>query len=403
MTHPVDIAIADFDYDLPNERIAKYPLPQRDQSKLLHYHNGTIVEHRFFDLPTLIAPGSLMLFNDTKVIHARLLFQKPTGATIEIFCLEPWQTVAPESFAQRQHTTWLCLVGNNKKWKDGPLSLSVSVNGHEVILTASRRQAVEESWVIDFDWQGGDSFAEVIEAAGVIPLPPYLHRDAERSDSERYQTVYADHEGSVAAPTAGLHFTDDVLSRLHEIGVDTEFITLQVGAGTFKPVATPTIGDHSMHVEHIQVSARNIESVLAHEGNPIIAVGTTTVRTLESVYWFGVQLSIDPDKETMSIGQWDCYDLAERALSLRQSYSNVLQWMQRRDVEVLDGATQLLIAPGYTYHVINALVTNFHQPKSTLLLLVAALIGDDWRRCYAYALDNGFRFLSYGDSCFFQP
>ncbi|MBQ4376124.1 MAG: S-adenosylmethionine:tRNA ribosyltransferase-isomerase [Bacteroidales bacterium] len=403
MKPPVDISIADYDYPLPNERIAKYPLPQRDQSKLLHYRHGKIEESCFETLPSMIPAGALMLFNDTKVIHARLLFHKSTGATVEIFCLEPWQTVAAVSFAQRSHTTWLCLIGNNKKWKDGPLTMTTTVGGQEIALSATRREPVGESWVVDFDWDGGVSFAEVVEAAGVIPLPPYLHREAETSDAERYQTIYADHEGSVAAPTAGLHFTDRVMSQLREKGVETEFVTLQVGAGTFKPVTTPTLGEHSMHVEHIQVSAHNLQRIISHADSPIITVGTTTVRTLESVYWFGVQLSLNPDLDAMLVRQWDCYDLASHALTMEQSYANVLRWMERHDTDRLDGATQLLIAPGYQYRVVKALITNFHQPKSTLLLLVSALIGDNWRQCYDYALAHDFRFLSYGDSCFFEP
>lgn len=403
MKPPVDIAIADYDYPLPTERIAKYPLFQRDQSKLLHYRQGVISEHRFSSLSELVPSGSLMLFNDTKVIHARLLFHKSTGATIEIFCLEPWQTVASESFVQREQTSWLCMVGNNKKWKEGPLTLDIVIAGQDVSLQAHRCEAIGENWVIDFHWNGGYSFAEIIEAAGVIPLPPYLHRSAEQDDNVRYQTVYADHEGSVAAPTAGLHFTEQVFSQLRAKGVATEFVTLQVGAGTFKPVTSDTIGDHAMHVEHIQISQHNLETVLQYADKNIIAVGTTTVRTLESVYWFGVQLSIAPSLERMHINQWDCYDLESHAISLSESYSLVLQWMERQGTERFDGTTQLMIAPGYRYRVIKALVTNFHQPKSTLLLLVSALIGNRWHECYDFALTHDFRFLSYGDSCFFEP
>ncbi|MBR1793270.1 MAG: S-adenosylmethionine:tRNA ribosyltransferase-isomerase [Bacteroidales bacterium] len=402
MKAPKNIAMSTYDYPLPNERIAKYPMSQRDQSKLLHYSQGKIEEYRFVDLPDLVSAGALMLFNDTKVIHARLLFQKLSGAIIEIFCLEPWQTVAPESFAQRERTSWLCLVGNNKKWKEGPLSMRVAVGSHYVTLNAVRREAIGEGWVIDFSWDGGDSFAEIVDAAGVIPLPPYLHRNAEKDDNERYQTVYADHAGSVAAPTAGLHFTKQVFQRLKEKNIDTEFITLQVGAGTFKPVTSETIGGHTMHVEHVQISQHNLQQVLRHVNDDIIAVGTTTVRTLESIYWFGVQLSINPELDRMHISQWDCYDLDSQALPLSDAYGNVLVWMERYGLDRFDGTTQLLIAPGYQYRVVKSLVTNFHQPKSTLLLLVSALIGNRWRDCYDYALSHDFRFLSYGDSCFFE-
>ena len=258
------------------------------------------------------------------------------------------------------------------------------------------------AWVVDFEWTGGLSFAEVIEAAGVIPLPPYLNRQAETSDATRYQTVYAHHDGSVAAPTAGLHFTPEVFDNLKSKGIQTEYITLHVGAGTFKPVSTDTIGEHEMHVEPVHVTADNLRHIIAHQGKPLIAVGTTSVRTLESLYWFGVQLQSNPDLDHMHVNQWDPYTVSQgSALRMDESYSNILAWLERHDTDRLDGETQLMIAPGYQYRVINGLVTNFHQPKSTLLLLVSALIGDRWKECYRYALDHGFRFLSYGDSCLF--
>jgi S-adenosylmethionine:tRNA ribosyltransferase-isomerase len=278
------------------------------------------------------------------------------------------------------------------------------VESGEFCLTAERKKAVGNAWVVDFEWTGGLSFAEVIEAAGVIPLPPYLHRDAEASDATRYQTVYAHHDGSVAAPTAGLHFSPEVFDNLKQHGIGTEYITLHVGAGTFKPVSTDTIGEHEMHVEPVHVTADNLRHIIAHQGKPIIAVGTTTVRTLESLYWFGVQLQQNPDLDHMHINQWDPYILPQgSALRMEESYSNILHWMERHDTDRIDGETQLMIAPGYQYHVIDGLVTNFHQPKSTLLRLVSALIGDRWRDCYRYALDHEFRFLSYGDSCLFLP
>ncbi len=401
MKAPKEIEIAAYDYALPEEKVAKYPLAERDQSKLLHYKQGEISETRFRNITEMIAPGSLLLFNNTKVIHARLLFKKETGANIEVFCLEPWQTVAPESFAQHKETHWLCLIGNNKKWKEGAMTCTLNINGKREELRAYREQAVAESWVVRFEWTGGASFAEVIETAGVIPLPPYLHREAEEEDYNRYQTVYAKHEGSVAAPTAGLHFTEPIFEALRNKNIDCEYITLQVGAGTFKPVSSTTIGEHQMHIEQIQISKENIEAILSHD--TIIPVGTTTVRTIESVYWFGVKLSIDPHLEKMEINQWDCYELNEKAISKKEAYSNVLAWLERNNATQLYGATQLLIAPGYKYRVINKLITNFHQPKSTLLLLVSALLGEEWKRCYDYALTHDFRFLSYGDSCFFEP
>jgi len=394
-----NILIADYDYPLPDERIARYPLPQRDHSKLLCLKGDTISEHHFYDLPSLLPPQTMLVFNNTRVIHARLFFRKETGAIIEVFCLEPYQMAISEAFEQRQHCTWLCFVGNNKKWKEGSLTLNCQLSTVDFQLSASRREAVGNAWLVNFDWTGGMSFAEVIEAAGVIPLPPYLGREAEADDSRRYQTVYAEYDGSVAAPTAGLHFTPELLDQLRSQGVDTEYVTLHVGAGTFKPVSTDTIGEHEMHTEHIVVERSLIEQ-LRHNTRTLVAVGTTSVRTLESLFWFGVKLASDPDKE-MQVGQWDPYSLTP--LPRSEALDNVLQYLDRQHSDTLIGETRLMIAPGYRYHLIDGLVTNFHQPKSTLLLLVSALIGDRWRQCYRYALDHGFRFLSYGDSCLFLP
>lgn len=401
MNSPKNIQITDFDYPLPEERIAKFPLAQRDQSKLLYYHDGAISESQFFHIPELLPQNSLLVFNDTKVIHARLFFPKPTGSIIEVFCLEPFEMPVSQCFDQREHCSWKCFVGNNKKWKEPILSREIMIDGVNVTLSVQRRAAIGNAWIIDFSWTGEVSFAHIIDAAGVIPLPPYLNREAVSSDNERYQTVYARLQGSVAAPTAGLHFTPEVFDALKEKHIDTDFITLHVGAGTFKPVNTPTIGEHEMHVEKIEIARNNIKCILDHMGQPIIPVGTTSVRTIESVYWFGVKLSRNPDLECMSVLQWDPYELAESAIPATDAYRNVLSWMDRQGIEYLEGDTQLMIAPGYRYHVISGLITNFHQPKSTLLLLVSALIGDAWRDCYQYALDHGFRFLSYGDSCLF--
>lgn len=403
MNSPKNIAIADYDYPLPDERIAKFPLERRDQSKLLFYKHGTLTESQFFHLPDFLPEETLLVFNNTKVIHARLFFQKPTGSMIEVFCLEPYHMAVSQAFEQRNNCTWTCFIGNNKKWKEAPLSRDIEINGQKVTLTATRQDAVGNAWIVDFSWTGNVSFAEIIDKAGVIPLPPYLHREAVSSDNERYQTVYAKFQGSVAAPTAGLHFTSEVFDALKEKHIDTDFITLHVGAGTFKPVSTDTIGDHEMHVEKIEISKENIQCIHRHFGKPIIPVGTTSVRTIESVYWFGVKLSQDPSLEAMHVLQWDPYELAEVALPADQAYQNVLNWMEQHELDHLDGDTQLMIAPGYTYHVVNGLITNFHQPKSTLLLLVSALIGNDWRECYNYALAHDFRFLSYGDSCLFLP
>ena len=401
--NPQSIAIADFDYPLPDDRIAKFPLERRDQSKLLVYRGGSIAESRFDHVPELLPPDTLLIFNNTKVIHARLFFRKPTGSTIEVFCLEPFQMPVALSFEQRGHCTWNCFIGNNKKWKEGSLSRQLDIHGQSVTLTATRCQSVGNAWIVDFDWDGGLSFAELIDQAGVIPLPPYLHREAVSSDNERYQTVYALHQGSVAAPTAGLHFSPEVFEALRQKGIATDFITLHVGAGTFKPVSTPTIGEHEMHVEKIEISRSNIECILNHLGHTVIPVGTTTVRTIESVYWFGVKLSRNSKLDAMHVMQWDPYELESLSVSTEHAYKNVLQWMEEQGIEQLEGDTQLMIAPGYRYHVISGLITNFHQPKSTLLLLVSALVGDAWKECYRYALDHQFRFLSYGDSCLFLP
>ena len=398
---PKSIAIADYDYPLPDDRIAKFPLEQRDLSKLLVYHNKTISESQFFHLPELLPSKSLLVFNDTKVIHARLLFQKNTGSVIEIFCLEPYLSSIAQAFEQRESCSWTCFIGNNKKWKEPILSRSININGNNIQLNARRVRAAGNAWVVEFSWDGDASFAEVIDEAGVIPLPPYLHREAVSSDNERYQTIYALHKGSVAAPTAGLHFTPRVFSALRDHNIETDFITLHVGAGTFKPVNTTTIGEHAMHTERVSISRHNIQNLLHHFPNPIIPVGTTSVRTLESIYWFGVKLSQDPDAKYMHILQWDPYELDDLDVATNIALENVLQWMQKHHLEQLEGETQLMIAPGYKYHVINGLITNFHQPKSTLLLLVSALIGDAWRDCYDYALKHQFRFLSYGDSCLF--
>ncbi len=393
------LRIEDYDYPLPDDRIARYPLPERDHSKLLCLKGDTISEHHFYDLPTLLPAGAMLVFNDTRVIHARLLFRKETGAVVEVFCLEAHGMDVTEAFAQRERCTWTCFIGNNKKWKEGPLTLNFQLSSFNFQLTATRREAVGNAWVVDFNWDGGHTFAEVIEAAGVIPLPPYLGRDAEASDAERYQTVYAHHDGSVAAPTAGLHFTPPLLERMRSEGFHTEYVTLHVGAGTFKPVSTETIGEHEMHTEHVVVERALIEKLRRHE-QPLVAVGTTSVRTLESLYWYGVRLQQEPEA-AMQVDQWDPYTLAP--LERTEALDNVLRRLDRQHSDTLVGETRLMIAPGYRYRVVDGLVTNFHQPKSTLLLLVSALIGDRWRECYRYALDHGFRFLSYGDSCLFLP
>ena len=405
MKAPKQITIDDYDYHLPTDRIAKFPLENRDESKLLVYRDGVFEESVFNLVVNHLNKDTLLVFNNTKVIHARLFFRKETGSQIEIFCLEPYQMAISIVFEQRQRCTWMCFVGNNKRWKNSPLYRTIEVDGKEVTLSATRKEAVANTWIIDFEWDNSAmTFAEVIERFGVIPLPPYLNRSAEDSDKERYQTIYAEHEGSVAAPTAGLHFTQSVFDNLRKKGINTEFITLHVGAGTFKPVDSETIGEHEMHVERIEILRSNVEHLLSHVGKPIIPVGTTSVRTLESLYWFGVKLQFNPSLEEMHILQWEPYELTDKGeVPLEQSLKNVLAFMHRLGVDKLYGDTQLMIAPGYKYHVVSGIITNFHQPKSTLLLLVSALIGNVWKEGYSYALNHGFRFLSYGDSCLFLP
>lgn len=404
MKAPKDIAIEEYDYALPNERIAKFPLANRDESKLLVYKNNSFEETIFNRLPDYLNNDTLLVFNNTKVIHARLFFRKETGSLIEIFCLEPYNMAISSAFEQRNHCTWLCFVGNNKKWKNGTLSRTITIANKSVTLSVDRKQAVSNAWVVDFEWNDSElSFAHVIEHFGVIPLPPYLNREAVDSDKQRYQTVYAKHEGSVAAPTAGLHFSDFVFDSLEKKGIAKEFVTLHVGAGTFKPVDSATIGEHEMHIEKIEVTKQNIIRLLQYVSKTIIPVGTTSVRTLESVYWFGVKLGIDATIEQMHISQWEPYELVDYALSAEESLHNVLDFMDRNAINTLYGDTQLMIAPGYKYHLVKGIVTNFHQPKSTLLLLVSALIGDKWKEGYTYALQHDFRFLSYGDSCLFIP
>ena len=398
------IQIKDYNYTLPDDRIAKYPVAPRDHSKLLLYRDGRVSEDSFYNLPTYLKPGALMVFNNTKVIFARLHFQKTTGALIEIFCLEP-HTPADyqQSFAATRRVTWTCLVGNMKKWKEGRLERTVKVGERELLLTAEYKGPAGTGFEIAFDW-GDDavSFSEVLDAIGELPIPPYLNRQTEQSDLNNYQTVYSKIEGSVAAPTAGLHFTDDVLRRLDEAGIVREEITLHVGAGTFKPVKSEEIEGHTMHAEWIAVSRQNIEHLLAHDCS-CIAVGTTSVRTLESLYYIGVLIHRNPQvaPEDLHVPQWLPYEYessAEEKLSSEAALREILAYLERNNMNVLHTATQIIIAPGYTYKIVKTMVTNFHQPQSTLLLLVSAFVGGNWRAIYDYALAHDFRFLSYGDS-----
>ena len=403
MTETRNIAIAEYDYPLPDERIAKYPLARRDSSKLLLYKGGEVSQDTFCNLPEYIPEGALMVFNNTKVIQARLRFRKETGATIEVFCLEPetpndYQLV----FQQSEECTWQCLVGNSARWKSGLLSQNLLVNGREITLWAERL-SVGAVNSVRFSWNGGISFAELLEAAGELPIPPYLNRDTEEGDKETYQTVYSKIKGSVAAPTAGLHFTPEVMDALRSKGVALEEVTLHVGAGTFKPVKSDSIGEHTMHEEYIEVSLDLIEKLIAADG-AVVAVGTTSVRTLESLYFIGEAVSENPDAcvDELSVSQWVPYE-REHSLTAVEALRALANYMRRNGIRKIHSHTQIIIAPGYRYNIVKAIVTNFHQPKSTLLLLVSAFVKGNWRVIYDYALANGFRFLSYGDSSLLVP
>ena len=407
--HPRDLAISSFDYILPEERIALHPLPERDASRLLVYQNGQITEDRYRHIARHIPAGMLMVFNDTRVIHARILFQKSTGGAIEIFCIEPAMEGKDyaEVMATAGHSRWKCMVGGASKWKKGALTRTATASAADgtefsVVLSATTAEQLEGERLIDFSWEPARcSFAEVLDLFGDVPLPPYIKRPLAADDHERYQTVYARHAGSVAAPTAGLHFTESVLQSLRDKNIPTCFVTLHVGAGTFRPVKSATMEGHSMHAEWIDVERAAIEGLLQHLGPGIVAVGTTSVRTLESLYWMGVRVHLNPDMPyaELALGQWDCYEapLLPADCPADTAITALLAWMERGGYTRIVTTTQLIIAPGYRYRMIRAMVTNFHQPQSTLLLLVAAALGDDWKAVYAYALDNGFRMLSYGD------
>ncbi len=401
---PRHISIDDYDYDLPDERIAKYPLPQRDGSNLLVYQDGNIRHAGFRSIIDELPSGSLLVFNNTRVIHARLYFTLPNGRRLEILCLEP---LLPAEYQQNLSSTaavqWKCLIGGNRKWKSGVIDLAINTPMGAVRLRAERIERLEDAFSVAFSWDNEQlSFGELLAAGGIIPLPPYLNRASEESDEDRYQTVYAEPEGSVAAPTAGLHFTEEVLATLREKQVGQQYVTLHVGAGTFKPVKADQLGDHEMHQESIFVERSAIGNLLekVKEGASIIPVGTTSLRTLESLYWFGVGLYFGEHQDTdhLIVKQWDPYRHEEPLPSAAEALTALHQWLLTKDLEVVEGQTQLLIAPGYPSRLISALITNFHQPRSTLLLLVAALIGDDWKQVYDYAMRNDFRFLSYGDS-----
>lgn len=405
MEETKQIRIKEYNYDLPEERIAKFPLTPRDESKLLLYQQGKISETQFYHLPELLPKDALMVFNNTKVIQARLHFRKETGALIEVFCLEPFEPADYAlSFQQRKQVSWGCLVGNLKKWKEGTLHRALTVNGKKTRLSATRGEAHGTSLCITFAWDNPElTFAEILEHAGELPIPPYLNRATEESDKETYQTVYSKIKGSVAAPTAGLHFTPRVLSELDIRGIERAELTLHVGAGTFKPVKSEEIAAHEMHTEWISIHRNTLQQLIDHQGQAI-AVGTTSVRTLESLYYMGLTLFQNPDAtdEALWVKQWQPYQTTEN-IPVVQALECVRNYLEKHALESLHSRTQIMIAPGYEYRLVKALVTNFHQPQSTLLLLVSAFVKGDWKAIYDYALNHKFRFLSYGDSSLLIP
>lgn len=402
VTHLPDLLVKDYTYNLPDDRIAKFPLPERDGSKLLIYHKGVIREDIYKNIDRWLPSNSLLILNDTKVIEARLLFQKQTGAVIEIFCLEPYEKYPDITTAMLQQKTvlWQCLIGGASKWKHGQvLEKKIKIGETLITLNAKYVEKKIDCFVIEFSWNENHlTFAEVLHLAGAIPLPPYIKREAQELDAERYQTVYAHHEGSVAAPTAGLHFTDYVLEKLRQKNIQTDFVTLHVGAGTFKPIKAPTITGHEMHPEFMTVSKPTISNIIHNLDKNIVPVGTTSLRTIESLYWLGVKLA-KGEKNDLTIGQWEPYEKEDQTFSPKLALENLLDFMDKKNMEQLITRTNIIVVPSYKLRIAKALITNFHQPQSTLLLLVAAVIGNDWKMVYDYALRNEFRFLSYGDGC----
>ncbi len=409
MFDPDAIRISDYNYLLPAELIAQFPLPDRDASKLLICSSGGLTQDIFSNIEHHLPGNTLLVFNDTKVVRARIIFTKSTGALIEIFCLEPMApaTEVQAAFHQQSGSTWKCLVGNLKRWKSGPLVHECTHEGchHKLFATYAGANG-DGSHTIEFHWTPPErTFSEILELTGLIPLPPYIRRPADSSDTERYQTIYASHEGSVAAPTAGLHFTGSVLHKLALKGIISGKVTLHVGVGTFKPVTAENITGHVMHHEKIVVTKQTIIWLLDNLKRPVFAVGTTSARTLESLYWLGVKLIRQGEKQIPVVSQWDPYEDNDlNIISTEQSLKALLRFLETHGLQEYAGETQLMIVPGYRFRLLSGLITNFHMPQSTLLLLVAAMVGEDWKSAYAFALANGFRFLSYGDSClFFNP
>jgi len=401
MTDPRKISIQDYTYDLPEEKIALHPLQERDASKLLIYKDGNIREDVYSNIASYLPGNSLLVFNNSKVINARIRFKKDTGGIIEIFCLEPYDLLNEYSSIMNKTKTvrWKCFVGGAAKWKDAELIKKIIFNNEELIIRALLVEKLSDAYIIEFSWAPEHySFAEVIEAAGDIPLPPYIKRDTDIEDSSRYQTIYAKYDGSVAAPTAGLHFTENIFKKLSDKNIDTAYVTLHVGAGTFKPVKAAHMNDHEMHAEWIDVNIETLEKIIS-KNDEVIAVGTTSLRTLETLYWLGVKTIIDPGIEGLNIHQWDVYEpqLQNGNFTTQDALKSLIDWLKKRKMVRVFTQTQLLIVPGYQFRIAKALITNFHQPQSTLLLLVAAAIGDNWKKIYDHALEHDYRFLSYGD------
>ncbi len=390
------ISINDYSYELPDYRIAKYPLPKRDQSKLLEFQNGEIREILFKQLPEILPPESLLLVNNTKVIHARLLFRRKTGAIIEVFCISPHEPADYQlALSSTVSCSWNCIVGNLKKWKDDILELQFKKKDQTYTLKAEKQKSENGKIIVCFSWNEAISFSEVIEFAGKVPIPPYLKRDAEQIDNERYQTVYSTYEGSVAAPTAGFHFTPEIINQLKKKRIQMHNITLHVGTGTFQPVKSGNALEHKMHEEHFSVDLDTLKALVQNK-KPVIVTGTTTLRALESVYWLALK-SIRDNKIITHLNQWE-HNSINPNIPLKKALEKLLILMEEQNLKSLSAITEIMIVPGYQFHAVDMLITNFHQPRSTLLLLVAAFIGDDWKKVYQYALNNDFRFLSYGDS-----
>lgn len=405
--HPKDLKIEDFTYDLPNEKIAYSPVIPRDSSKLLVFNNGEIKEGTYRNIADFLPKNSVLVFNNTKVIKSRIFFQNENGATIEIFLLEPFgENINHETYFQKQESSlWTCLIGKASKWREKILTKKVEISGQEILLSAELVEKLPDSYVVKLSWQPSENaVGEIIDAAGVTPLPPYIKRIADKNDEDTYQTVYSEHEGSVAAPTAGLHFTNRVLEDLKSKDIPTLFTTLHVGAGTFKPVKADKMEDHHMHAEYMSITLDFLENILQNIDKTIIAVGTTSARTLESIFWMGNKILNNPniDFKNLKVTQWEPYE-TENIIDSKDSISAFIQWFKKNNLDHISVETEIIIAPSYQYKIVKGLVTNFHQPQSTLLLLVSALIGDEWKKLYQYAFDNDFRFLSYGDGSLLLP